>query len=322
MKKRIITGICVSLFWLTLLLWAPTWCLFPVLLAATLVCVHEYCAMLKRAGMEVSQKFLMAAGSVWLGVCYMWPNGLRSFYPGWMFKGMEDPLGDYPAFFRSFIHKLCWNDGFPMLLAVLALGLFILFARVLFDSKIKKPFEMLGTTTLAFFYIPFMLGFFVRLAQFDTWRPFELTREGIFLAFFVALITKAGDSGAYAAGMVLGKHKMFPRISPKKSWEGLIGGFALSAGVGMGFVWLAQNVFPATHFATLRQFLPHETFFVSVVLCGIGVIGDLIESQLKRATNTKDSSSILPGMGGLLDNFDSLLFTPAAFYFYLLWMYG
>ena len=299
MKKRIITGICVSLFWLTLLLWAPTWCLFPVLLAATLVCIHEYCAMLKRAGMEVSQKFLMAAGAVWLVACFAKQHMINYW--------TVQPI------FLSFVYL-------PMV--VFPVLIFLLFARVLFDSKIKNPFEMLGTTILGFLYIPFMLGFFICLAQWQIMAPFTLSREGIFLAFFVALVTKAGDSGAFAVGMKFGKHKMFPRISPKKSWEGLVGGLALSGVIGVVFVWLAQNVFPAAHFATIRQFSLTEAAIVSVVLCGIGVIGDLIESQLKRATNTKDSSSILPGMGGLLDNFDSLLFTPAAFYFYLLWMYG
>jgi phosphatidate cytidylyltransferase len=286
MKKRIITGICVSVFWLTLLLWAPTWCLFPVLLVAMLACCHEYCAMLKRAGMEVSQKFLMITGVLWLTACF--------------------------------------GKTYMLFAIFLVPGLFSLFLRVLFDPKIKKPFEMLGTTTLGFFYIPFMLGFFILLAQWGTsdWTAFVIGREGIFLALFVALVTKAGDSGALAAGLKFGKHKMFPRISPKKTWEGLAGGLALSGVLGVGFVWLAQNVFPEQHFATLRQFSLLEAAIVSVVLSGIGVIGDLIESQLKRATNTKDSSGILPGMGGLLDNFDSLLFTPAAFYFYLLFMYG
>ena len=280
MKKRIITGICVALFWIALLIWAPTWCLFPVLLVVMWRCLHEYNVMLKNAKLERSPLFLLLAGTAWLIECYKQSN---------------------------------W--GFLLIVTVL----FILFLRVLLDPKVGRPIEMLGTTLLGFIYIPFMLGFFLFLAQFQSYYALpQLTREGIYLAAFVALVTKAGDVGAYAVGMAFGKHKMCPRISPKKTWEGLAGGLALSAALGAGFVWLAQNKFNPENFMTLRHFSLLEAALVGLVLCAIGVFGDLIESQLKRATQIKDSGHFLPGMGGLLDVFDSLMFTPAAFYFYLL----
>ena len=311
MKKRIITGVCVALFWIALLAWAPTWCMFPVLLAATLACVWEYCGMLKRAGMEASRKFLMVAGVAWLAWCYAFPIYTASELSWYQhYLNQNDP----DAFFDFAIAGLV-SQGTLMLLVA---GLFALFLRVLFAPKIKRPLEMLGTTLLGFFYAPFMLGFFIRLAQWGAKDGFEISREGIFLAAFLALVVKAGDTGAYAAGMAFGRHKMFPRISPKKSWEGLIGGLALSAVASVGFVWFAQNVFPAGHFSTLRQFSLLEAAVAGVFLCGVGVLGDLVESQLKRATDIKDSGGMFPGMGGLLDMFDSLIFAAPAFYFYLL----
>ncbi len=297
MKTRIITGICVAFFWFFLLLWAPGWCLFPVLLIVMAKCQHEFYRMMERAQIEVSRKFGIIAGALWLTACYALPRGV--------------------VLSRA-------HADFPVFTALLTLGLFLLFVRVLLDPKVQRPLQMLGTTALGFLYIPFMFGFFINLAQWGAFEPFQIvsTREGIMLAAYVALVTKAGDIGAYATGMAIGKHKMFPRISPKKSWEGLAGGLALSMIISVAFVWLAENVFsPAERFATLRNFSLVEAAIVGLVLCAIGVLGDLVESQLKRATETKDSGAIFPGMGGLLDVFDSLTFTPAALYFYLLWMY-
>ena len=315
MKKRIITGVCVALFWIVLLAWAPTWCMFPVLLAVTLACVWEYCAMVKRGGMEVSRNLLMAAGAMWLSACYVMPHWLPDvFQTPW--------IKQYPRWFSQQILVLCDNNRFPLVEALLVAGLFALFCRVLFDPGVRRPFEMLGTTVLGFLYIPFMLGFFIRLAQLSTApsAPLEITRMGILLAAYVALVVKAGDCGAYAAGMAFGKRKMFPRVSPKKSWVGLLGGLALSTYVSMACVWLAKNGW--VNCVLLREFQMCEAAIVGFTLCAIGVIGDLVESMLKRATNTKDSGGMFPGMGGLLDVFDSLIFTVPAFYFYLLWMYA
>jgi CDP-diglyceride synthetase len=313
MIKRIITGICVALFWVTLLAWAPTWCMFPVLLGCTLVCIWEYCNMVKRGGMEVSRKFLLTFGALWLAWCYVFPifPARESFwYNYYMAQGSPD------TFFDLSISILNFQFSFMLLIT----GLFALFFRVLFAPKVKNPLEMLGTTLLGFFYVPLMLGFFIRLAQWGATDLFAITREGILLAAYLALIVKAGDCGAYATGMAFGKHKMFPRISPKKSWEGLAGGLALPTLLSMGVVWLAQKEFITC--AVLKNFSFCEAAIVGFVLCAIGVFGDLVESMLKRATNTKDSSETFPGRGGLLDIFDSLIFAPAAFYFYLLIVYA
>lgn len=298
MKKRIISGVCVALFWVLLLGWAPGFLLFPVLLLIMAVCQHEFYKMLENARIPTSRKFGLVAGALWLFLCYALPTGV--------------------SLFKAHPH-------FPGSLCLLTAGLFFLFLRVLFDPGLKRPIELLGTTALGFLYIPFTFGFFIRLAQWGATQPFEIpaTREGIFLAAYVAIITKLGDTGAFAVGMTCGRHKMFPRVSPKKSWEGLAGGLAASTLASVAFVWLAQNAsfMPPERFATLRQFSLIEAALVGLGLCAIGVLGDLIESLIKRHTETKDSSQLFPGMGGLLDVFDSLTFTPAALYFYLLWFH-
>jgi phosphatidate cytidylyltransferase len=110
---------------------------------------------------------------------------------------------------------------------------------------------------------------------------------------------------AYIVGMTLGKHKMFERISPKKSWEGAIGGFVFSI-VAAYLISIFYNEL------TTIQWL----IFASLIVV-FGTFGDLAESMLKRSLNVKDSSSILPGHGGFLDRFDSLFLAVPAVYLYL-----
>ncbi len=114
------------------------------------------------------------------------------------------------------------------------------------------------------------------------------------------------DSAAYFAGRAFGKHKLFERVSPKKTWEGAVAGFA----------------FAVIAFVAARQIaLPYMTL-TNAVVCGaivgiFGQLGDLVESLLKRDAGVKDSSSLIPGHGGVLDRFDSLMFVSPLLFFYL-----
>ena len=128
----------------------------------------------------------------------------------------------------------------------------------------------------------------------------------IVLCIGVMLSVWANDAFAYLVGTKFGKHKMVPKISPKKSWEGLAGGI-----VGSVLVWLALVLVPQTH----------VTVAVAVacgVLCGVtGVMGDLVESRIKRGAGIKDSGNLIPGHGGMLDRSDSMLFVSISAYFLL-----
>lgn len=119
------------------------------------------------------------------------------------------------------------------------------------------------------------------------------------------------DGAAYLVGSVIGKHRLAPVLSPKKSWEGAIGGF-MAAIIGMGVIYLLANVagwqaFPAW---SLKRYC-----FIGAMLSVAGQIGDLAESTLKRSAGVKDSGTFFPGHGGVLDRADSYLFaTPLAYY--------
>jgi phosphatidate cytidylyltransferase len=124
-----------------------------------------------------------------------------------------------------------------------------------------------------------------------------LEPDGLTWIFYVLIMTWAADTGAYFAGRFLGKRKLLERISPKKTWEGVWGGVALSIVISVGWMTV-YPLMPMVHAAIL-----------GAVLAGCGVVGDLVESMFKRARGIKDSGGIMPGHGGLFDRVDSLLFT-------------
>ncbi|MDE6295009.1 MAG: phosphatidate cytidylyltransferase [Muribaculaceae bacterium] len=133
------------------------------------------------------------------------------------------------------------------------------------------------------------------------------------LAIFIMIWLN--DTGAYCVGSLIGRHKMFPRVSPKKSWEGFIGGMMFCVAFG---VILGVTTWP------LGSIRVHERLFfwitASVVICITSTFGDLFESCLKRNLNIKDSGHLIPGHGGILDRIDSMLLVmPAMLILLLLW---
>jgi phosphatidate cytidylyltransferase len=116
----------------------------------------------------------------------------------------------------------------------------------------------------------------------------------------------AADTLAYVAGRALGKHKLAPSISPKKTWEGFIGGIvgAVLVGVALKYTWLGYLAWP-------------HVIVLALIGGIVGPLGDLAESGFKRSVGVKDSGNVLPGHGGLLDRFDALILTAPLYYLYL-----
>lgn len=133
----------------------------------------------------------------------------------------------------------------------------------------------------------------------------EVFRASFLLPLSVFVFLWANDTGAYCIGSLLGRHRLFPRISPAKSWEGFIGGLLVAA--------LAGWVFWAVDGRYLAAYTEGEWIGLALVVACFGTWGDLVESLLKRTLGIKDSGNVLPGHGGMLDRFDSsLLAIPAA----------
>lgn len=130
---------------------------------------------------------------------------------------------------------------------------------------------------------------------------------GDLLIFFVILVSWAADTAAYYTGITLGRRQIAPRLSPKKTVEGFIGGLLFSVVVAI-----------ACRFWFLSSFTIADCVFIGILLAGMGLLGDLAESSFKRRSGIKDSGALIPGHGGILDRVDSLLFTAPAFYYYVI----
>ena len=203
--------------------------------------------------------------------------------------------------------------GFLMLFCVMAFGwdirlvsanavlLLLLMISTLF-VKDKADFKLFAFlyTGLMYIAVPLALSNFVvfdKAGNFDG-RPM--------LAFFI--IIWASDVGAYCIGLLLGKYtgKLFPTVSPKKTWAGFWGGLLFAVLAGLILVWTGLWTYPMIH-----------AIILSIIMHVAGVFGDLFESQWKRVCEIKDSGNIIPGHGGMLDRFDSALFAIPAGVIYL-----
>jgi phosphatidate cytidylyltransferase len=160
----------------------------------------------------------------------------------------------------------------------------------------------IATTLLGLMYVPWLLNFIQKINFFPD-------VEGKFFLLYFILVTKFSDMGAYAIGSLIGRHKMIPRISPGKTWEGFAGAIVVSTGASLAFV----HIFGAHMFGmnTLHAAV------LGILLSVTAVIGDLIESLFKREAGVKDSGHLFPGIGGILDLLDSLLFNAPIMYLYL-----
>ena len=164
-----------------------------------------------------------------------------------------------------------------------------------------SPFSNVGVALLGLLYVSLPMSLLNVVAFTETGYDYRRI-------FALLLLVWASDTGAYAAGKTFGKHKLAPKISPGKTWEGAVGGFVLTLVVGWGLGYL----------------LPELSLTYRLVAAGavavFGPLGDLAESMLKRSVGVKDSGRIMPGHGGLLDRFDAFLFIlPVLALLQLLW---
>lgn len=177
-------------------------------------------------------------------------------------------------------------------------------------TKSKDAINDWAYTMLSQMYIALPLAL-INILAFENSAMDGLVHYNMLLPFSIFIFLWVNDSGAYCTGSLIGKHKLFPRISPGKTWEGSIGGgvFVLIAAVIIGYIAQGYQENPdAINSLTLIEWLG-----LGLVVVFFGTWGDLVESLFKRTLGIKDSGNILPGHGGMLDRFDSsLLAIPAA----------
>jgi phosphatidate cytidylyltransferase len=189
----------------------------------------------------------------------------------------------------------------------LAFAVIIFSVRVLGERNPANRVEALAATLFGLVYVAFMLQYLVRIVT-----PLANDHLGstgrILLFVWLVAVSKFCDVGALLSGMAFGKHQMSPQISPKKTWEGAIGGVFISMGIGALVAWLAREHFPA-------HMTPLVSALIAVPVALVAIVSDLIESVIKRRATIKDSGGIIPGIGGVFDLSDSLILTAPLGYF-------
>lgn len=242
-------------------------------------------------------RYLGATGAVWL-VTILGVLTLHEFY------AMLGPMGHAP--FR----RLGLLLGAAIMLApryleprvtaaeLLALGVIVFSVRILGERTPENRVETLGWTLFGLVYIPFMLQFLVRIVLLASPHP----RSGLAFCLWLIAVTKLCDTGALLTGLVAGRHKLAPGISPKKTWEGVVGGLLTAVLVGAAVAWGGRDYLPAS-------FTPLLGALAALPFAGLAIIADLVESIIKRRADIKDAGRTIPGIGGVFDLSDSLILT-------------
>jgi phosphatidate cytidylyltransferase len=193
------------------------------------------------------------------------------------------------------------NDFETSFLILFVLGLCV---RQFVSKTNTAGLTAIAITLFGLMYVPWLLNFIQKINFFPS-----LGGDGKFYVFYFILVTKFSDTGAYVVGSLIGKHKMIPRISPAKTWEGFAGAIVVSTGASLLFVH-----FFGDHMLGMKTI---HAVVLGIILSSTAVIGDLIESLFKREAGVKDSGKLFPGIGGILDLLDSLLFNAPIMYLYL-----
>lgn len=198
-------------------------------------------------------------------------------------------------------NKLCSiiaeNNYFEI---IVLLYLILLMAVYVFTFPKYKAYDI-WLSFFGFFYVSVMLSFIYKIRMVEDY--------GQYLVWLVFICSWVCDTSAYCVGMLLGKHKLAPKLSPKKSIEGSVGGIAGSAIVGAIYGYTLQNIM-------LTDMSPILLFaLIGAVGAVLSQIGDLAASAIKRNYEIKDYGKLIPGHGGILDRFDSVIFTAPVIYF-------
>jgi phosphatidate cytidylyltransferase len=190
---------------------------------------------------------------------------------------------------------------------LLALAAVVIAIRVVTERPPEKRVEALASTLLGLVYVALLLQYMVRIL---TPLPTDtISADGrLVLCLWLIAVAKFCDVGALLTGLAIGKHKMAPQISPKKTWEGAVGGVLTSIGIGALVAWLGRTELGAT-------LTPLHAALIAGPIAVIAIISDLIESVIKRRAALKDSGHVIPGIGGMFDLSDSLLLTAPVAYF-------
>ena len=303
LKQRLATGLTACLLVFGILFFFPAW-MHVFLLAAVFVLAQlEFADMVAGSGHRYEFAATTVLGALFLGA-----------------TALETPM------VRDLMARFTWTPP-PMPAGridasalVLCLAPAVLLALGVLRRRPERAMETFALSFAGFWYVAVLLSFLVRLAfEWKVYEDWHTNYTGrLMLLLFVALV-KSADIGGYAFGRLFGRHKLIPSISPGKTWEGLAGCYFASLLCGLG-MWFVFHEFFREEFGQMRFPLVHA-LVLPVLLTTTGLFGDLAESLVKRSVGVKDSSARFPGMGGILDILDSLLFSAPFMYAYVVWFF-
>ncbi len=263
----------------------PAAVIFTTILAV--LTQYEFYGMLEKMGQRPFRKLGLLIGAAMLLV----PYALRTvpaLSAGWQNLGSD--------------------GGVPLLsgpmAALMALAVVACCVRILWARDPETRVETLASTLFGIAYVPFMFHFVIEIFFLS-----PNANQGLMMVVWLTAVVKFCDVGALLVGTAIGRHKMSPTISPKKSWEGLIGGLLVSAGVGAALVHFSKpyNLYPES-FSILWAAV------AAIPIALLGVLSDLVESMIKRRADIKDSGKTVPGIGGAFDLTDSVILSAPAAY--------
>ncbi len=247
--------------------------------------------------------FFGATGGIWL-VCVIAALTQREFYSLVRRLGVE-PFDRFGIALGVLITLApAYLTGFGLSSSeLLALAVVVFSVRILGERGAETRVETLAWSLFGLIYVPFMLQFLVRILLIEGPGP----HTGLVLCVWVIAVSKFCDVGALLSGMAFGRHKMSPHISPKKTWEGAVGGVLTSALIGAGIVLAWREQLPVS-------FTPWLAALVAIPVAALGIVSDLVESIIKRRVDAKDAGRTIPGIGGVFDLSDSLILTAPVGY--------
>jgi phosphatidate cytidylyltransferase len=211
-------------------------------------------------------------------------------------------FGGAAALLVSFYFDAPINAPILLVLILVVLTIAVMASAMLKGAPFDKMISSVGVTIGGVMYVVFLGGHLLAV------RSGLRHSDSMHLLGFFFMVLMGSDTGAYYVGGLLGKHKLAPKISPGKTWEGALGGMLASLAMAAAayFWFFKQSGGPGLHIL-----LP-----LAALMNVLGVLGDLTESALKRGSNTKDTAQIIPGHGGVLDRLDSLLFNAPVIYYF------
>lgn len=256
----------------------PLWTFALVVTAFMTAALYEFFTMVRHRGILVHRPLSIGLG-VLFAVLVAWRSLIE---PGYW----QAPLAQQDVTVLSW----AWDIFWPLTIVIIFLRQFTR----------QNTFEALGGLATTIFGLAYIGGLFSYLFYLRAFKG----EHGAWLVTYLILVTKMGDAGAYVIGRMLGRHALIARISPRKTVEGFVGGVLTSAVTAVAAAPMVGRFSQA----------PVMALCVGALLGLLGQFGDLAESLIKRDCQVKDSGALWPGLGGVLDVIDSLLFTAPVFY--------